>query len=401
MVSPIELHQPSHIANLNSEQQADEIERLLDSILEKHIRGQEDPVLLFSGGVDSGIIASRLAALGYRNSLLLNYSFGEDDVESKLAEAMANQLGLKFKRVPVTRRFCNCLKEPGKIYPQPFGDHSTVPTSDLAYSVVEYLSNRKCLILDGTGADAAFGKTAKIEKWKKLRRVPSIAKKIASYTYMKMLWHREGRIEKTARILRRSIEMPLLSAILAQNSFAGVFYRKDNRHLVDQFLETWIGGWAGEEPVKKVIAAVLAFKCANIIGQKGKPIFELAGHKVLYPFLEFETISTALCSIPYWQMEEPKAPLKTSLARCVPFEMVYRPKSGFIDPKGNVFFSEEFINYLRSVTEPASPISHLLDKKLLLKSCDFLTRKKTLPAQTLNFLWAVVFTDRWYRTVFS
>ncbi len=136
---PVELPQKGHISSLNAEQQADEVERRLDTILKTYIGDQEDPVLLFSGGVDSGIIASRLAALGYRDSLLLNFSFGDNDPESKLAEAMANHLGLKFERVLGKRLPCNVLNNPGKIYPMPFGDHSTVPTSDLAYSVVEYL----------------------------------------------------------------------------------------------------------------------------------------------------------------------------------------------------------------------------------------------------------------------
>ena len=107
----------------------------------------------------------------------------------------------------------------------------------------------------------------------------------------------------------------------------------------------------------------------------------------------------ALHSTSHWQMEEPKAPLKLSLSRNVPRNMVYRPKSGFVDPKGEVFFSTEFIDYLRSAAGPTSPIAHMLERKPLLKACDLLAQKKELPPQTLNFLWAVVFTDRWYRTV--
>jgi len=398
MVCPVELNQQIHRSTLDSEQQANEVDRLLDTILQKHIGEQEDPVLLFSGGVDSGIIASRLAALGYRNSLLINFSFCDDDPESKLAEAMARQLGLKFKRVFVSRKPCSCLVEPGRIYPQPFGDHSTIPTSDLAYAVVEHLSNQKRLIIDGTGADGAFGMTAKIGTWENLNKIPVTIRKAAAFTYGKMLWNRTGSIEYFSRILRRSVEMPTQSAILAQNPLAGIFYNNSYRHSVDQLLEKWVGGWAGELPTARVVASDLALTCSNIFAQKSKPILELAGHKVLYPFLEDEVVATALSSILYWQMDEPKAPLKKSLARHVPHNMVYRPKSGFVDPKEQVFFSAEFIDYLRSVIEPTGPISHLVEKKLILKSCNFLAHKKVLPPQTLNLLWAIVFTDRWYRT---
>jgi len=399
MAGPVELGLHQDISILNPEQQADEVEQLLDKILRENIGdNEEDPVLLFSGGVDSGIIASRLAALGYRNSLLINFSFGDNDPESKLAEEMAGELGLPFVRVLGQDRPSSCLDNPGKIYPQPFGDYSTVPASDLAQSVVQYLSNQNRLIIDGTGADGAFGMTAKIREWNKVSRVPVIARKAASLAYGKMLWHHKGRFERVARILSRSIQMPLLPAILAQNPLATNFYGKDSRHLVDDLLESWIGGWAGELPSTRTVAADLALTCTNIFAQKAKPIFELAGHKMLYPFLENDMISMALHSTPHWQMEEPKAPLKQSLSRSIPRNMVYRPKSGFVDPKEEVFFSAEFIDYLRSAAGPTSPIAHMLEPKPLLKACDLLAQKKELPPQTLNFLWAVVFTDRWYRT---
>jgi asparagine synthetase B (glutamine-hydrolysing) len=400
MVCPVDLAKGKNISSLNAEQQADEIENILDTILKKHIGEQRDPVLLFSGGVDSGIIASRLAALGYRDSLLLNFSFWDDDPESKLAEAMAKQLGLKFERVSGNRRPCSCLDAPGGIYPQPFGDHSTAPTSDLAYSVVERLSNQKRLILDGTGADGAFGMATKIGSWERMSRIPPIVKRSAAFAYSKMLWHRKGRIEYVARILRRSAEMPLLSAILAQNPLAGTFYKKDNGHSIDDFLERWITGWSRDTSATQVVAADLALTCANTFAQKAQPILESGGHKILYPFLEGEVVSMSLSSIPYWQMEEPKAPLKKSLARHVPHKMVFRPKSGFVDPRGKVFFDEEFIELLRSTCEPTGPIAHMLEEKPILKSCEFLTRRKDLPAQTLNLIWAIVFTDRWYRTAF-
>ncbi len=151
----------------------------------------------------------------------------------------------------------------------------------------------------------------------------------------------------------------------------------------------------------RVVAADLALICAGTFAQKAQPILELAGHKVLYPFLEIEMVSTALSSIPCWEMEEPKAPLKRSLGRHIPHDMVYRPKSGFVDPKGEVFFSAEFVGYLRSAVESTSPLSHLLEKKPIIKSCELLARKKVLPCQTLNLLWAIAFTDRWYRTAFE
>ena len=396
--SPVELSLPTHIPTLDPERQSDEIERVLDTVLKHLVGDQQNPVLLFSGGVDSGIIASRLAALEYRDCLLLNYSFRETDPESELAEAMAKTLGLQFERVSAKRDLCDCLIKPGRVYPQPFGDHSTVSTSDLAHTVVDRLSGQQRLILDGTGADGAFGMINKINIWNRVVRIPTIIKKIASLVYDAILWRRTGTIEYISRIFRRSIDMPLLSAVLAQNPLAGTFYRNLARSSVDQLLAEWVGSWGSELLSKRIVAADLALIGANIFAQKSQPILESAGHRVAYPFLDTQVVKVAMASIPYWQMDEPKAPLKRSLARHVPRDMVYRPKSGFVDPHRSVFINTEFIAHLRAAADQTSPIASVVESKYLIKACDLLSRKKKLPVQTLNCLWAITFTDRWYRT---
>lgn len=398
-IGPIELSKFNNISLLNPKQQSVIIENILDIVLKRLIGDQQDPVLLFSGGVDSGLIASRLAVLGYRNTLLLNYSFGEEDHESKLAEEMAKHLGLRFERFYSKSNLCDCLINPGQVYPQPFGDQSTVPTSDFANSVKNHLIGQNRLILDGTGADGGFGMKNKIKTWELVLRVPAIIKHLASVVYDPILWQRSGKLEYLSRILRRSKDMPLLSGVLALNPLSGIFYYDHWRHSVDSLLDDWIGSWAGKLPSQQIVAADLALICSNIYAQKAQSILESSGHKVSYPFLETEIVSLAIASIPYWQMDEPKAPLKRSLAKYVPHKMVYRPKSGFDDPHGHIFFDSGFIAYLRAAAESSSPIASILKIKPLLKACDLLFHRRKLPYQTLNCLWAITFTDRWYRTV--
>ena len=111
------------------------------------------------------MIATKTGALGYRNTLLLNYSFGPDDGESALAEAMAKKLGLKFERCGREKLGCESLEAPGAVYHLPFGDKSTVPTYALAQAAVERLRGEQCVIFDGTGADGGFGMTRKVNQW--------------------------------------------------------------------------------------------------------------------------------------------------------------------------------------------------------------------------------------------
>jgi len=383
---------------LDTEQQADKLECVLDRCLKDVIGENLDPILLFSGGVDSGLIASRLAILGYRDCLLLNYCFGEEDKESQLAEAMAKHLGLRFERIIDKSNFCDCLIDPGHIYPQPFGDQSVVPASGLAHAVVDRLAGSHRVILDGTGADGAFGMVNKISIWNEVMRIPAIIRQAASFFYDASLWHRKSRLEYMFRILRRSTIMPFLSAVIAQNPLAGCVYKTFPTNEVHNMLWEWVGGYGGESLTHLIVATDLALVCANIFAQKAQPILELAGHQVGYPFLQTEMVTAAIESVNYWQMKEPKEPLKRSLARHIPHEMVYRPKSGFLDYQNKVFFERDFIAYLRASVDSTSPISSFLISKNLIKACDLLSRRSELPPQTLSCLWAITFLDRWYRT---
>jgi asparagine synthetase B (glutamine-hydrolysing) len=399
LISPVKLTELSNIRDFTTQQKASLIETTLDGILKNKLGACSNPVLLFSGGVDSGILASRLAQLGYHDSQLINFSFGVDDRESQLAEAMAKTLNLKFRRVQVDKLTCACLEKPGRVYPQPFSDHSVVPSQALAKAVIEELGGTHRVILDGTGADGAFGLLAKITQWSRVSKTPQPIKMLAGQAYEKLqLWKRDGKLEYSGRILKRLHQMPVVSAFIAQNPLGGVFYHDDHRVDVDHLLCKWISGWAGTSLMRQVVAADMAFTGTNIFAQKMFPLFQLAGHRVIFPFLEKEMVQVALSAAEYWMMSEPKEPLKISLARHVPQNMVYRKKSGFVDPKAQVFYQSEFIEYLRSAIDSSGPLADILIHEPLLNVCDLLRKEKTLPYQTRNCIWSVVFADRWYRT---
>lgn len=383
------LRLPSLTAIGDPEVQADVVERLVDQAL-AHV---ENPVVLFSGGVDSGLIAARLKALG-KEALLLNYCFGPDDPESRLADAMAQALGMRFHRIHAgIETPTRCLKDPGKVYPFPFADHSTAPTSALARAALPFLPPGS-VVLDGTGADGGFGMAAKIAKWRSVLRLPRVVRRMPAGLY-RHVWTRTGRVEYQTRLLRRSVTMPLLSSVLAQNALAGILYDDAPAATVHQHLTKWITPWAGDDPARAVVAGDLAMTCANTFAQKSHAIFEAAGVSVVYPFLTTDALVTAL-SATAWPLDQPKAPLKRALARHVPHDMVYRPKSGFVDPVGSVFHDPAFQDHLRESLE--GPIGYALKPAAMLRLLGALKARRPLPAQTLNAAWAVAFTHRWYAT---
>lgn len=95
---------PKDVSNMSPDQQADEIEAVLDAVLRRELEGRIQPVVLLSGGVDSGIIACWLAALECRDPLLITIGFGDEDPESSHAEAVAKSLRKRRVRVSTTGR---------------------------------------------------------------------------------------------------------------------------------------------------------------------------------------------------------------------------------------------------------------------------------------------------------
>ena len=385
------------LRGMNIAAQAAFLEAVIDQVIVQMVGDRTDPVVLFSGGVDSGFLANRLRSLGYRDTLLLNYAFGEGDKESMLAEHMAKLLGLRFERVIASPAAFDPLLNPGEVYPQPFADHSVVPTSELAHAVVQRLKPGS-VVLDGTGADGGFGLGEKIRLFRRLSRVPGWILKSANRVYQDHLWRSTGSIERVLRVFSRMGQMPFLSAMIAQNPLAGKWYSASDAWKVYESLSNWVEPLAGSSLASQVVTVDLALVCANVFAQKAKPIFNRGGCKVHYPFMSQQAIHVAQVAIDAWPVGESKSPLKHSLSKALPREMIYRPKSAFADPAGELFFKERFLQHLRATAEDSSPLAGFIQTKYVKDSCDLLRRRWRLPSQTLNMLWAITFTDRWYRT---
>jgi asparagine synthase (glutamine-hydrolysing) len=169
---------------LNLEQQISIVLDTLDQSL-LAVRQTHRLIILFSGGVDSGLLAARAAALGLKDTLLVNYCFGSDDAESVLAEQIAKHLGLSFQRIQDVGSGMDVedvLRNAGSDYRTPFCDHSAVPTGMLVRSVIRTFGP-EFSVFDGTGADGAFGLFGRSRQWQKLHSIPDGFLSIGSVGY--------------------------------------------------------------------------------------------------------------------------------------------------------------------------------------------------------------------------
>ena len=163
----------AHNGGATEDARVDTVEAYIDAFL-RRVCPDEKPVILFSGGVDSGLIAARVAALGWRDAVLANYAMEKRDPDSELAEAMASYLGLPFRRIMHDEDAClTIMDELGATCPQPFGDASILPMRRLCQAVLHELEDHE-VVLEGTGADDCFGVFGDAQSWQSMYSIPNV-----------------------------------------------------------------------------------------------------------------------------------------------------------------------------------------------------------------------------------
>jgi asparagine synthetase B (glutamine-hydrolysing) len=355
------------------------------------------PVVLFSGGVDSSLIAALLRASGRDDTRLVHLSFGQNDPETDAARQIASVLDLELIELRSTGSGTACLNQPGSTYPVPFGDISTAPTFELMEGVAQIVGTTPSVVIDGTGADGAFGLGAKIRSFERVARLPAMTTRLPSRAYTAGIWRVGGSLEYRSRVARRIAELPVPLAIVAQNALFDHWYATpDLPQLTRESLRSaeLIGG---KDPVARAVFMDLSLTCARIFAQKTLGPARAHGLDVVYPFLDSGLASLGIAGSAYAGDSAPKAWMKELLSTFIPPELVHREKSGFIDPSMSMFSSDEFRGALRDATDRHGVAAELLHTKVWSR---WLGRQTiaTLPHGHKNLLWALAFTDRWYRT---
>jgi asparagine synthase (glutamine-hydrolysing) len=364
-------------------------------------------VVLFSGGVDSGLLAARAAALGLKDTLLVNYSFGPNDPESLLAEQMAKHLGLSFQRIhdiDSGEDVGDVLTNAGSNYRTPFGDHSAVPTNRLVRSVIRAFGS-EFTVLDGTGADGAFGLFGRARQWQRLDSIPGWLLRLGSQAYKYLrLWQEESTSEYRLRLLTRASQHRFPLAAVAQNALAGIAYNVP-KHIaseVESLVFDWLRSISPPGSHLQLTALDISLVCASIFAQKSKSLFAASALNVTYPYLSRQISRIAFASgDSVGANGEAKWLLKAALAQHVPPEMVYRPKSGFVAPIGDKFKSDAFLASFDKVLAGKSQLSPFVEKKFLRDIRATVTARGSLPVQTNNAVWAIVFASEWLEQVSS
>jgi asparagine synthetase B (glutamine-hydrolysing) len=389
---------------LKLDQQISIVVAALDSAL-LAARDKHRLIILFSGGVDSGLLAARAVALGLKDTLLVNYCLGPGDPESLLAERMAKHLGLSFQRIQDIDSGMDVddvLTHAGSDYRTPFCDHSAVPIRTLAHSVIRTFGS-EFGVIDGVGADGAFGLFGRSRQWQKVHSLPGALLHIGSLGYRLLSsWQKDSKVEYLLSVLRRASQHRFPLSAVAQNPLDGIAYHVPKRvaEEVESLGTSWLHSISPQSPPIQFAALDMALVCSCIYAQNAKSLFAASALDVAYPFLSPQMVRIALSS-GNWPGadQEAKWLLKAALARHVPSEMVYRPKSGFVAPMSDRFKSDAFLAAFDKLLADQSQLSPFLEKKFLRRIRTKLTAKSSLPAQTTAAVWAMVFVSEWLEQV--
>ncbi|MDH7489278.1 MAG: asparagine synthase-related protein [Anaerolineae bacterium] len=180
----------------------------------------------FSGGVDSGLIAARLAALGRTDVRLHNFTAGpQSDPFYNLAQDMANHVGLPCDRVlwnPAA--ISDMLEDLAREYAVPVPDPAFLPALALVRDAEQW-DEAPVMVATGTSAGHPFDTGFRLGPWRKVYAVPYPLRYLGAVAYRLWFWKRQGTAARATSTLQRSMEFTVMqNAAFLHGTLRGFAY---------------------------------------------------------------------------------------------------------------------------------------------------------------------------------
>jgi asparagine synthase (glutamine-hydrolysing) len=368
-----------------------------------------DPLLLLSGGVDSTLLA---CYLGHDNGITACFlSFKENNQELVFAESAAKNTGVKLNTIRMKENdILPSIKKIASAYVYPFVESATIPSYYLLNQIRNIFGD-ECVVIDGTGADSGFG--TEIFKYSYVYRLacyqPMISKKICQVLYQNLgIYNWKSKVEDLMRLLALSDRDVRLTT--SRGYPLDPFFNQEIREVIEHVDSTFVDLYTSCMEPKQynesfypevTLASFTTYVRANLLNTYR------VGHEpaieVVYPYLWKDIlIEQGKLS---WNCRHKKGinkwPLKKLLEEYLPYEFVYRKKSGFYPPL-NRWLDQEDIGSLAYdlLLDGRSYISAIISRKQVSKMINDLSRVKQ-PPHNMKFLWGAMFIEMWLQENFK
>lgn len=360
-------------------------------------------IILFSGGLDSTLLALAAKELGRDDITLFNLRFGKNDPSARLAEETASLLQMKFKQVCFDYKTAeNILPEIDKIFSKPFVDLATIPAVFMVKEAEKHFPDCKGVFIDGSSADSTFGgfgcKYYKI--YKKFLNIPLFLRKAISKAYDSFnIWQRNDKIEVICRNLRKTA-LCRPEFIHMVNSFDKILYSCEQesqtniensmKHIISQ-VEKSVAPRNRIDMTKMFHGCLMAsiFKIAHSA--------QYIGRKVVYPFMEENMINLCFSLQPEqrFNCKEAKILIKEITKEKLPDYPGFRKKMALIPPFSEMFKCETIKNIMKNnVLSEQNRVLDFINTKKVRQVWNYIQKHNSeLNAECSEIIWCIIFSS--------
>ena len=374
----------------------EEIHELLKISFKKRLVADVPITVLLSGGLDSSLVTSMLAK---ENVNFETFTIGFENKkydESIYAQKIANYVGVKNNTFICSEQdFINKIQILPKVYDEPFGDSSAIPT----LLVSEYIQNNNFKVtLSSDGGDEIFAGYQRYIFALKLNKYKFLLNKnvLQKFTYLTNTFNANnqpifglknpnGKLNILIEIAENIQQKDLYKHLLHTNKdkelhavFKEKIYFKDihfekNLDFITNMCITDIHTYLVDDILTKIDRATMYY------GVEGRE-----------PFLDKHILETMIQAPAYYKIKGNKGKIiiRDILNMYLPTKLFDRPKMGFGIPLENWvngFLKEE----IKEITHNQFFLDKInIDKNKLLKNKYLLTN--------INFRWYLYNIYKWY-----